>query len=68
MVSADWIPIIQTAAGTIIGVMIVASLLGGIRIWWNARDKDDRQIGTWLAVIGLISAVAVLGLALTYKT
>jgi hypothetical protein len=61
---AHLIPVVQSAAGTIIGATIVAGFMGGLWLWWNAEHSSDRGLG--LQIAGWAGLAAVIVTVLTF--
>jgi hypothetical protein len=59
-----WTPIIQSAAGTIIGIGVVGTMAISARAWWSAKTSEVRWLCFWWAAGALAVAAAIIWLAL----
>jgi hypothetical protein len=59
-----WTPVIQSAAGTIIGIGVVGTMAISARLWWSAKTSEGRWICFWWVAGALAAAAVIIWLAL----
>jgi hypothetical protein len=67
LIPSYWIPIIQSAAGTIIAGFLFALIYTGAEMTSANRDAEDRRTGCATALIAIACCIAIVGLAFVLK-
>jgi hypothetical protein len=63
---AHWLPVIQSAAGTIIGAGVIGMVFISVRLWWGADNSNDRWASFWFALGALALAAGTVWVALSH--